>query len=250
MGSIDFKNTALIADDDEFFRMALSAVLTKRFGFTEVIETASFDEAVERLEDSQGVSLALFDLAMPGIDTPSALRSIRESFDVGRLAVVSASKRRRDILLSLDAGAHGFVSKDQGVGELETALKQILAGGMYVPQRLADLETGARQETEEAPSARPQVEPPHLTPRQWDVLELVVQGKSNKEIARTLNLGAGTIKVHLAALFRSLGVSSRAAAAAVGTRFLENRPASSGAAPSEADAGADQAGPSDHSTSE
>lgn len=249
MGSLDFKNTALIADDDEFFRMALSAVLTKRLGFTEVIETASFDEAVERLEHSQGVSLALFDLAMPGIDSPSALRSIRESFDVGRLAVVSASKRRRDILLSLDAGAHGFVSKDQGVGELEAALKQILAGGMYVPQRLADLETGARQGPEVA-SARPQVAPPHLTPRQWDVLELVIQGKSNKEIARTLNLGPGTIKVHLAALFRSLGVSSRAAAAAVGTRFLENRPASSGAAPSEADAGADQAGPSDHSTSE
>ncbi|HUE46757.1 MAG TPA: response regulator transcription factor [Aestuariivirgaceae bacterium] len=231
MAYADFKNVALVADDDEFFRMALSAVLKQRLGFTKVIETASFDEAIEELEKVGGVALALFDLSMPGIECPSALRTIRDSFEVERLAVVSASKQRRDILLSLEAGAHGFVSKDQGVGELETALRRILEGGMYVPRILADLEACASGEAGQARGGRPQLKATQLTPRQGDVLELVVQGKSNKEIARALNLGPGTIKVHLAALFRSLGVANRAAAAVAGARLLERLPTSSGESP-------------------
>lgn len=231
MANADFKNVALVADDDEFFRMALCTVLKQRLGFTKVIETASFDEAVEELEKVGGVSLALFDLSMPGIECPSALRTIRDSFEVERLAVVSASKQRRDILLSLEAGAHGFVSKDQGVDELETALRQILEGGMYVPRILADLEACANGEAGQARGSRPHLKATQLTPRQGDVLELVVQGKSNKEIARALNLGPGTIKVHLAALFRSLGVANRAAAAVAGARLLERLPSSSGESP-------------------
>lgn len=241
MGSMDLKNAALIADDDEFFRMALTTVLKRRLGFSEVIETASFDEAVERLEQAHGVSLALFDLSMPGIDSPSALRTIRDSFAVERLAVVSASKRRRDILLSLEAGAHGFVSKDQGVDELEAALHQILEGRMYVPPHLAELQGAAESETEDTSRARPKSELPQLTPRQRDVLELLVLGKSNKEIARTLDLGPGTVKVHLAALFRTLGVASRAAAAAAGARLLEHLPKGQEDSSPKKDPGTDQA---------
>ncbi len=229
MGADRVEHLALIADDDEFFRMALSTILKKRLGFTEVIEAASFDEAVECLDQARRVSLALFDLAMPGIDSPSALRTIRGSFEVDRLAVISASKQRRDILLSLEAGAHGFVSKDQGVDELESALRQILDGEMYVPPGLADLAEGECRLAEapprgsaarEARGALPE-EVPHLTPRQRDVLELLVQGKSNKEIARALDLGPGTIKVHLAALFRNLGVGNRSAAAVAGAQLFD-----------------------------
>lgn len=235
MGSAGAKKVALIADDDEFFRMALSTVLRARLGFSEVIETGSFAEGVAALERVQHVTLALFDLAMPGIDCPSALRRVRDSAAVERLVVVSASKQRHDILLSLEAGAYGFVCKDQGVGELETALRQILEGGMYVPRILADLETGAGGNGDaentgmagESPAGRAQSATPRLTPRQEDVLALVVQGKSNKEIARALNLGPGTIKVHLAALFRNLGVANRAAAAVAGANLLaESRAAS------------------------
>ncbi len=234
MASTGIKKIALVADDDEFFRMALSTVLRKRLGFAEVIETGSFAEAVAALERVQHVSLALFDLAMPGIDSPSALRAVRDNVVVERLVVVSGSKQRRDILLSLEAGAHGFICKDHGVGELETALRQILEGSMYVPTTLAELESrgGVRveDETVDAP-AEPEADraehaTPHLTPRQEDVLALVVQGKSNKEIARALNLGPGTIKVHLAALFRNLGVANRAAAAVAGSRLLQRSPSS------------------------
>lgn len=227
MGAGDSQGVALIADDDEFFRIALRTILKKRLGFAKVIEAASFGEAVERLERAQGVSLALFDLSMPGIESPTALRTIRDTFAVGRLAVISASKQRRDILLSLEAGAHGFVSKDQGVDELETALRQILGGEMYVPPSLSDLKACGSRQADDTPMRPAQPEPAHLTPRQRDVLELVVQGKSNKEIARALGLGPGTIKVHLAALFRSLGVTNRAAAAVAGAQFFEQPPMAS-----------------------
>lgn len=224
MHDIASHRTALIADDDEYFRMALATILSERLGFGAVIETASFDEAVERLQQVDGVSLAIFDLSMPGIDSPAALRAIRESFDVARLVVVSASRSRDDVLASLQAGAHGFVSKCQGAGELESALRRILAGMLYVPSTLAVLDTDSGSAVDGPPaSAHPQTGQPRLTPRQRDVLDMLVEGKSNKEIARALELGPGTIKVHLSALFRNLGVANRAAAAVAGVRLLQRQ---------------------------
>lgn len=210
---------ALAADDDEYFRMALCAVL-RQLGFISVIETGSFDEAVERLEAQGEIGLAIFDLSMPGIDGPQALRTIRESFPVRKLAVVSASTSRSDILRSLEAGAHGFVSKGQGVKELQSALRQIIQGALYVPPALADLGQGNVPRLAEARAPRPERPAVHLTARQRDVLEMLVQGKANKEIARSLSLGPGTVKVHLAALFRTLGVANRAAAAVAGADLL------------------------------
>ena len=215
----------MIADDDEYFRMALSTILKRDFRFADVIETASFDEALERLESAQDVELALFDLSMPGLDGPSALRIIREAFPVERLGVVSASESRSDILLSLEAGVHGFVSKGQGIGDLRRALEQILDGTIYLPPSVAALTPPAQEAaSEEAAAPVTERREVRLTPRQWDVLEMLVEGKSNKEIARALQLGPGTIKVHLAALVRNLGVANRAAAAAAGARLLEKAP--------------------------
>lgn len=211
----------LIADDDEYFRMALTAILRERLSFERVVETGSFDEAVERLEDEERLTLAVFDLSMPGLDGPAALRTIRESFPVERLAVVSASRDRNDILQSLEAGAHGFVSKAQGPNELLSALQQILAGTVYVSPVLAELTPGVRSAPGFAAAASHfSHNGPRLTPRQKDVLRMLVDGKSNKEIARALGLGPGTVKVHMAALFRTLAVTNRAAAAVAGAAII------------------------------
>lgn len=220
MSAEDGPRVALIADDDEYFRMAIIAILRQRLGFTKVIETASFDEAIEQLEGAGEVTLAVFDLSMPGIDSPAALRTIRESFPVEKLAVVSASRERSDILESLEAGAHGFVSKSQGAGELQSALQQILDGTVYVTPVLAEIAPGMRDAPPERSVKWPASDGPRLTRRQHDVLRMLVAGKANKEIARALNLGPGTVKVHLAALFRNLGVTNRAAAAVAGADLL------------------------------
>jgi DNA-binding NarL/FixJ family response regulator len=212
----------LIADDDEFFRLALKSILTGSLGFTLVLETGSLDEALERLGDRTDISLALFDLAMPGMESPASLGAVRECFPHIRVAVVSGSKRRRDILLALEAGVHGYVHKGVGAPELARALNKIMDGEIYVPSSLADLPAVADETVlRTAPSlARDASRAASLTPRQREVLQLLVQGKSNKEIARSLSLGEGTVKIHLASLFRNLGVNNRSAAAVAGLHLL------------------------------
>jgi DNA-binding NarL/FixJ family response regulator len=213
----------LIADDDEFFRVAMSNILRQKVGGAEVIETGSLDEAIEQLSEAGKVALALFDLAMPGMESAASLRAVRQCFPDTQVAVVSASTRRSDVLLALEAGAHGYIPKGLGIAELARALQMIRAGSIYVPTLLADL-TGTENEPTPLvmrPSASVSDPSAGLTRRQRDVLQLVVQGLANKEIARALNLGEGTIKVHVAALFRVLGVTSRSAAAAVGVRLLQ-----------------------------
>ena len=233
----------LIADDDEFFRMALRTILTKTVGVTQVIETASLDEAVERLSEADNVSLALFDLAMPGMESAASLRAVRECFPTIRVAVVSASKRRSDILLALEAGAHGYIPKGLGVAELAGAIQALRSGAIYVPASLADLSgteseptpllskattvrgtsAGEGEPASLLPTRRASTaSAPHLTPRQAQVLALLMEGLSNKAIARELGLGEGTVKVHMAALFRALGVTSRAGAAAAATRLIKS----------------------------
>ena len=103
------KQVALIADDDEFFRMALTTILTSKLKFAEVVQAASLDEAVEKLTARGDISLALFDLAMPGMASPANLRAVRDCFKTLRVAVVSGSKSRRDVLSALEAGVHGYV---------------------------------------------------------------------------------------------------------------------------------------------
>lgn len=212
---------ALIADDDPFFRIALSAILRETLGFADVIQKGSLDEAVDVLAGVSEISLALFDLAMPGMADATSLRAVRECFPHVTTAVVSGSLRREDVLLALDAGVHGFVPKAAGVDELVKALTAIVDGWIYVPPFIAHVSagdgTGSRSGAV-VPSGLDRSVGPSLTPRQRQILDLIVAGQSNKAMARVLDVSEGTVKVHVAALLRVLGVQNRSAAAAWGAR--------------------------------
>jgi DNA-binding NarL/FixJ family response regulator len=213
---------ALTADDDEFFRAGLGTILTKHLGFPEVIETSSFDEALEQLATRNGAALALFDLQMPGMDSPGSLRTVREFFPDTRVVMISASTSRYDILAALDAGAHGYIEKGLSMTGMASALETILEGNVYIPPSISEIPSDpAVPFLFSDRSERKVGNVSLLTPRQRQVLELLVRGKSNKEIARALDLSDGTIKVHMAALFKNLGVNTRAAAAAIGARHLQ-----------------------------
>ncbi|CAN7640324.1 response regulator transcription factor [Pararhizobium sp. LjRoot255] len=221
---MDGLRVALIADDDEFFRIALNAILKSKLGFTEVVEAGSLDEAIERLSDRDDVSLALFDLAMPGMESAVSLGAVRDVHPDLKVAVVSGSSRRADILTALTAGVHGYVPKGLGATELAAAIKAILNGAIYVPPSVAG-RTPYSVETVATPVAKGGADGANraiefLTPRQREVLLLLIEGFSNKEIARKLHLGEGTVKIHMAALFRSLRVRNRQEAAAAGARLL------------------------------
>jgi DNA-binding NarL/FixJ family response regulator len=160
---------------------------------------------------------------MPGMSAPADLRAVRETFPNARVAVISGSRSRRDILQALEAGVHGYVPKSLSIAELTEALQSVLGGSIYVPSSLADVDApaeGGTADAAEAAEAEDADPAQMLTPRQRDVLDLLVQGKSNKEIALALNLSQGTIKIHLAAIFRHFGVTSRAAAAVAGAQRL------------------------------
>lgn len=208
---------ALIADDDAFFRIALSALLTRQLGFGVVLEAGSLDDALELLGTRPEISLALFDLSMPGMKQAASLAAVRECAEHVTLAVVSGSSSRVDILAALGAGVHGYIPKALGPGELVKALKQVLDGQIYVPPMLA------QAGSPEAPAAPVSADKARdalarLTARQREVLQELVVGRSNKEIARQLGLGEGTVKIHVAALLRTLQLPNRAAAAAFGAR--------------------------------
>ncbi len=200
---------AVVADDDPFFRLALASVLADHFGIGRVHEAASLDDALETLAETPSVDLALFDLAMPGMASPASLAAVRECHPDVTAAVVSNSVRREDVFQALRAGVHGYVPKATSVEALVEALRMIRDGFVYVPAFVTRIDDAPERPSRAAP------EPIRcLTPRQRQVLDLIAAGQSNKEIARTLSLGEGTVKIHVTALLRVLGVPNRAAAAA------------------------------------
>ena len=205
---------ALIADDHELFRAGLSSLLKRDCGFALVIEAGSLDAAMQVLGENPAITFASFDLAMPGVENALSLRSVREVFPHVRVAVVSGSGGRDDIFLALQAGLHGYVPKTLDVNEIVSAFQKIIKGEIFVPPLIADLAPQAELPTGTDVARLPESSK-KLTPRQNDVLRLIRCGKSNKEIARSLNLTESTVKVHAVALYRALGVHNRYGAARI-----------------------------------
>lgn len=232
----------LIADDDEYFRLALAGLLRGQLGVSKLEETASLTEALSRLAARPGSPcLALFDLAMPGMEGPETLAVVRKDHPDIRIAVISASQSRQDVVSALAAGVHGYIAKGSGPLELVRALRIVMAGDIYVPAFLANVTANdtrhpgsptalsVGEAAEKALGAGLAVRSDEtrgslmaISPRQREVLGLLVKGYSNKQIAQELSLGEGTVKIHVAALLRNLGVSNRAAAAATGALLLQS----------------------------
>ena len=210
----------IVIDDDEFFRVAMEAVLGEWFGSDAVVTCASAAEAVEQLSGDTDFGLGLVDLNMPGIDNRDLLTTLKAARPELRLVVLSASRSREDILMALSSGAHGFINKGLGIGEAETAIRQIAGGAVYVPpftpQSHGEASAGDAGGRSHSGSLAA------LTPRQKEVLRLLVAGQPNKGIARALGINPSTVKFHLSFIFQTLGVSNRVEAATMGARLLQD----------------------------
>ncbi|MGI3213387.1 LuxR C-terminal-related transcriptional regulator [Roseovarius tibetensis] len=215
-------SSALIVASDEYFRIAIRHLLREFVYVGKTVEAGSLDDAIAQLGSALGIELALLDLQMPGMDVTSAIRSIRNNFPTVRVAVVSDLKSRTDVLRCLNAGAHGFVYKGMGAQQLAEALKKISRGTVFVPSFLTDLNLNdERPDPERHDVNCSEPDPSYsITPRQYEVLNLLVKGFTNKVIARELSLSEGAVKFHLSALFRRLGARNRVEAATNGSKLL------------------------------
>lgn len=198
---------ALIADDHELFRSGLRQLLVDALDATDVREAETFDQAIDVLTNEGAGDLILVDLRMPGMSGAEALTALRDGFPDAKVAVVSAWEERADIIAALSAGVHGYIPKSLSSNEIAAALRAILEGQIFVPAVLG------RREPASSYSA-PSVGSDKLTARQREVLNELLKGQASKEIARSLDIAEGTVKIHLAAIYRALGVRTRAEAIA------------------------------------
>jgi len=200
----------LIGDDHVLFREGLRRLLEQLKDDCEFVEAGTFDELLERAGGEGAFDLILTDLRMPGWPGFQGIDALRQAQSGARVVVVSASEAREDVRESLDNGAVGYIPKSSSVKIMLSALDLIFSGGVYVPA--AALRDTVGEDSRAIPPADPSLET-LLTQRQREVLERLRQGKSNKQIAHELGLSEGTVKIHMTAIFKSLGVRNRTQAA-------------------------------------
>ena len=201
---------ALIADDHELFRSGMKQLLVDVLHAEDVREAESMDRALEILTAEGAGDLVLVDWRMPGMSGAESLAALRDGFPEAKVAVISAWEERSDILAALGAGVHGYSPKSLSSTQIATALQGILEGRIFVPPAMGKRE-GAPGE---GSGGAFKLDQDKLTLRQRDVLQELLKGQASKEIARTLDIAEGTVKIHLAAIYRALGVRTRAEAIA------------------------------------
>jgi len=170
------------------------------------------DRALEILTNEGAGDLVLVDWRMPGMSGAESLAALRDGFPEAKVAVISAWEERADILAALGAGVHGYIPKSLPSAQIASALQGILEGRIYVPPAMGKRDGASADAVGSAGKAK--LDQDKLTLRQRDVLQELLKGQSSKEIARTLDIAEGTVKIHLAAIYRALGVRTRAEAIA------------------------------------
>ena len=196
----------MVADDHALILYWVRGFLAGLFEHYLVETAASLDEVVASLS-AQQVDLLLIDLDMPGMQGVASLGMLRERFPVLRIAVLSGTDDRDTIMRALSAGVNGYIPKALKPEELAFAIGNILADRIYLPLNITTPSQAA------AGPAAPPAAAAGLTARQDEVLVLLTHGLSNKEIARYLKMSEGTVKIHVASIFRRLNVQNRTEAA-------------------------------------
>ena len=206
----------LVLDEQTVYRAGVRSLISAEIPHAEVIEASNLPQALDHIRN-RTIDLVLVGTGRSSLAAFNSLKAARETSPATRFAVVSASDTRADILATLAAGFHGFISKRQSDTEILAAVTSILAGVIYVPASFAKIGGGnalsSRFDREALPALSTEADVLKLTKRQREVLTLLAGGLSNKEIARALHIAEATTKIHMAALLRGLGVRNRTEAA-------------------------------------
>ncbi len=194
----------LIADDHDLLRDTLIMFLQGEGGF-ETKAAADFAEACRRIKDDEPYDLVLLDFNMPGMNGLDGLKTALELNGGQRVALISGEASRDIAEQALELGAAGFIPKTLPANSLINAVRFMAMGEQYAP---IDFLTASKEE-------KPNALADGLSQRELQVLKGLTEGKSNKEIARDLELREPTIKLHVKTLYRKIGASNRTQAALI-----------------------------------
>ena len=198
----------LITDDHPLFLAGITLVLEQLSDNIEVFEASSFEAAQDMMSRKQGFDLVLLDVELPGVNGIDGIQDLRTASPASPIVILSASESQSDIKRAIEQGAKGYIFKSSSPDVILNALRLVLAGGIYLPMAIFKDESAA---FEAIPLMNTNGK--ILTPRQKEVLGLLVQGKSNKVIARELAIAENTVRVHVASLLKFLNVINRTEAA-------------------------------------
>lgn len=208
----------LVADGYPLSLRGLHGALQENFSGVNIFDAKCLDVAVNVLASTSHIDLAIFAIPMPGVRNIASLHDVLENYPETRIVVMSSTISRVNIVAALSAGVHGYFVNSQSEAEMVHAVKDVLAGHIYVPPMMSEV---TRQPEREKPYAHGALDRRHengweiseLTPRQFEVMSLLAEGGSNKEIARGLDIAEATVKIHVAAIMRTLGARNRTEAA-------------------------------------
>jgi DNA-binding NarL/FixJ family response regulator len=195
----------LIVDDHPLFIKGVQALLSELEPGIETTGARSLEDA-SAAAGSTPVDLVLLDLKLPGTHDLDALVRMRALLESTPIVVISGNDSAEYIWRAIDLGAAGYIPKDTDQSLIIHALRVVLARGVYIPPQALRGDPVAPA-TSRAP--HPARTAPPLSSRQMAVLQMLLQGKSNKVIARDLSIAEGTVKTHLWAIYQALGVNSR-----------------------------------------
>ena len=188
------KRSVLLVDDHSLIRAALRSLIESTSDLQVVAEAEDTMQALEMVRTHQP-DIALVDISMPGLSGIEFIKRLKKRWPEVRAIVLSMHKGKEYVVRAMKAGANGYLMKDVAVGELKIAIDRVFDGGTYLCEDIASvLEDGAQEDPLTI-----------LTSRQREILQLVAQSKSTKEIAAELFISVKTVETHRAELMRRLG---------------------------------------------
>lgn len=200
----------LIVDDHALVAGALTLLLEDRDPEADVHTAATADAALELVDREGDADLLIQDLSLPGVTGTELMEEIVRRQPMLKILVVSGLADQESIMRVLQLGAAGFVPKSLDTELLSSVIDFVLKGGVYIPSKLLTESQKDGFFTRTAARLKaPESAPPHLTDRQLDVLAQLAKGAPIKRICRELDLSEGTVKTHVAAIYRSFGASNR-----------------------------------------
>jgi len=194
------KMKIMLVDDHYLVRMGLASIIALESDMTVCAEASTGEQAVVQFR-TERPDVTLMDLRLPGISGSDAVQAIRAEFPDARIIILSTYSTDEEIYGALQAGAMAYLLKSVEREELVLAIRKAVAGERHIPPDVA-ARLAARQPRSQ------------LSPRELDVLRLLVGGKRNKEIAAALDISEGTAKIHVSSILTKLGVFDRTEAVA------------------------------------